>query len=150
MWRLTKAEMKAEGGRRKRNRQTLEQRQKERERERGRESLELGYNLSVTLYPSNHAAIQTNPDRRSHHTHKHTHCICVIPDPLSPHFERLKTCLSKGPVPDILLQPCRRMWRTDAARLCERRGVRTTKRIKKPPELTDVHDAFRLCDIYNV
>lgn len=113
---------------------------KRKRKRRGGESLELGYNLSVTPYSSNHAAIQTNPDRRSHHTHKHTYCICVILDPLSPHFERLKMCLSKGPVPDSLLQPlqedvedrrCLSQW--------EERS-RNNKADQKPPELTDVHD----------
>lgn len=122
MWRLTKPEMKAEGGRRKRNRQTLEQ----------RESLWSSVSLSVTLYPSNHAAIQTNTDRHSHHTHTNTQSICAyFLDPLSPHFETLKMWLSKGSVPDSLLQPSRRMRRTDG--LIVRRVAATTKGIKSLP-----------------
>lgn len=119
MCRLTKPQMKAEGGRRKRNKQTLEQ----------KESLWSMVSLSVTLYPSNHAAIHTNTERHSHHTHKHTYSVCAcFPDPLSPHFETLKMWLSEGLVPDSLLQPSWRIRRTHG--LIVRRAASTTKGIK--------------------
>lgn len=125
MWRLTKPQMKAEGGRRKTNKQTLEQ----------RERLWSLVSLSVTLYPFNRASTRALTDKVITHTHvrTHTHTVYVhFPNPLSPHFETLKMRLSKGSAPDSLLQPSRRMQRTD--RLIVRRVAATTKQIKS---LTD-------------
>lgn len=63
MWRLTKPQMKAEGGRRKTNKQTLEQ----------RERLWSLVSLSVTLYPFNRASTRALTDKVITHTHVRTH-----------------------------------------------------------------------------
>ncbi len=121
MWRLTKPWRKAEGGWRKRSRQTAEQ----------RESVS-GARLvcqSPSIHP-NHAALQTNTGTHSHHTHKHTHTHYITA--MSPHFETLKMQLSKGSMPDSLLQPSRRKRRTDS--LTVRRGAAITKGIKSLTE----------------
>lgn len=72
----------------------------ERQRQRERECLWSSVSLSVILYP-NHAATQTNMDRQSHRSHKHTHThqVCIyacFPDPLSPYSETLKCGCQKG------------------------------------------------------
>lgn len=118
MWRLTKPKMKAEGGRRKTNKQTLEQ----------RGSLWSLVSLSVTLYPSNHAFTRTVLDTipSSHtHTQTHTEYMYFSPHTLLLHFETLKMWLSKGSVPESLLQPSSRI---DG--LIVKRVAATTKGIK--------------------
>lgn len=126
MWRLTKPQMKAECGWRKRNKQTLEQRER------------VSGALLVCQSPSIPSTMQPrNKHWQSPHTTTHEQYMCFA-DPLSPHFETLKTGMSKGSVSDSLLQPSRKTRRT--VRLLVRRVAATTRGIKS---LTDIHDAFR-------
>lgn len=120
MWRLTKPQMKAEGGRRKTNKQTLEQ----------RESLWSLVSLSVTLYPFNRASTCTLTDTVITHTDTHkqymydSHTLCH-------HILKPSRCgCQKGSAADSLLQPSSRMQRTD--RLIVRGAAATTKQIKSP------------------
>ena len=145
MWRLYKATDEGRGWAEERNRQTVG----ERERKKERESLWSSVSLSVTLYPSNHAAIQTNTDRQSPHAHTHTHiywcrlCACFR-DPFCRRvLKPSNVAVKRGRCLTASLQALQEDAEGQTGLLWE--GVAaTTKGIRSLAKVTDIHDAFRL------
>ena len=124
---------------------------RERERKKERESLWSSVSLSVSLYPSNHAAIQTNTDRQSPHAHTHTHthiywcrlCACFR-DPFCRRvLKPSNVAVKRGRCLTASLQALQEDAEGQTGLLWE--GVAaTTKGIRSLAKVTDIHDAFRL------
>lgn len=132
MWRLTKLQMKAGSGWRKRNKQTLEQ----------RESLWSLVSLSVTLHPSNHTAIhrQTLTDTATTHTNTHTeynmHVQTLCHHSLKP--SKIYKRVSVWQPPAALQED-----EEDRQSYCVR-GWSNNNGDQKSHKLTDIHGVFRL------